>query len=67
MDTSNKFLVGSQAGNIVFMRPVPQSITADDALLLAAYLVSIQSPGVVPRLLGRTTGVAEQLSEGLGG
>ena len=41
IDTTNKFLVSSQGDNIVFIRPVPQRISQQDALLLAAYLVSM--------------------------
>lgn len=41
VDTTNKFLVGAQGNVLVFMKPVPQRISNEDALLLAAYLVSM--------------------------
>jgi hypothetical protein len=41
IDTMNKFLVASLDGGIVFLKPLPQRMTPDDALLLAAYLVSM--------------------------
>jgi len=41
IDTFNKFLVAAGGDNIVFLKPVPQNISGDDALLLAAYLVSM--------------------------
>ena len=36
---SNQFLVAVQGDNIVLLRPVPQCLTKDDALNLAAWLV----------------------------
>lgn len=44
INTFNRFFVGLQAGNIVFLRPVPVRITKDQALNLAAYLVSMVDP-----------------------
>lgn len=43
IDTTNKFLVssGGADGSIVFLRPLPQRLSQDDALLLAAYLVAM--------------------------
>lgn len=41
IDTTNKFLVASQGDDFVFLRPVPQKLSKDDALLLAAYLVAM--------------------------
>lgn len=42
VDVSNKFLVGKSAGGaIIFLRPLPQQISEADALVLAAFLVSI--------------------------
>lgn len=41
IDTTNKFLVGVMGDGIVFLRPVPRTLTRDDALLLAAYLVAM--------------------------
>jgi len=42
IDTINKFLVAGTANhNSVFLRPVPQQLSEQDALLLAAYLVSL--------------------------
>jgi hypothetical protein len=43
LDTSNKFLVGSNGAHLVFLKPLPQKITRGDALLLAAWLVAIAS------------------------
>jgi len=39
IETLNKFLVSSQGKAILIMNPPRTSIAADDALLLAAYLV----------------------------
>ena len=42
IETTNKFLVSLTGDDrIVFLRPVPASINAEDALLLAAWLVAI--------------------------
>jgi hypothetical protein len=41
IDTFNKFLVCAGGVGIVFLKPVPQELSEDDALLLAAYLVSM--------------------------
>ena len=41
IDVTNKFLVAAQGGEIVFLRPVPQRVSHQDALLLAAYLVAM--------------------------
>lgn len=41
IDTFNKFLVAAQGDAMVFLRPVPQRLTHQDALLLAAYLVAM--------------------------
>lgn len=41
IDTFNKFMVGVQRDNVVFIRPVPPVLSRSDALLLAAYLVSM--------------------------
>lgn len=41
IDTTNKFLVGAHGDSLVFLRPVPQRLSHQDALLLAAYLVSM--------------------------
>lgn len=41
IDTTNKFLVGAQGGNLVFLRPVPLRLSHQDALVLAAYLVGM--------------------------
>lgn len=41
IDTTNKFLAGVRGDRVVFLRPVPQHLTRADALLLAAYLVSL--------------------------
>ena len=39
MDTSNKFIIGGRGHNLVFIRPVPQEISNDDAVNLAAWLI----------------------------
>lgn len=46
IDTRNKFLVGTGVGDgdIVFMCPLPPRINRADALLLAAYIVSMADP-----------------------
>ena len=41
IDTMNKFLVASRGKEICIMRPPLSYISEDDALNLAAYLVSI--------------------------
>ena len=41
IDTTNKFFVASDGRGIVFLRPLPQRLGHDDALLLAAYLVAM--------------------------
>ena len=43
VDTTNKWLIGTQfgTGDFVFIRPVPQRLTKQDGLLLAAWLVSM--------------------------
>lgn len=41
IDTTNKFLVSKSDGGFVFLRPLPQRMSDDDALLLAAYLVAM--------------------------
>jgi hypothetical protein len=44
VDTFNKFGVAMQAG-VIWLRPPSLRITREDALLLAAYLVSLADPG----------------------
>lgn len=43
LSTFNKFGVGAMIGSdeIVLLKPVPQRMTRDDAIILAAYLVSV--------------------------
>lgn len=41
IDTSNKFMIGMHGDGLVFMRPVPRRMSQQEALLLAAWLVSI--------------------------
>lgn len=41
IDTTNKFLVSSSNSDVVFLRPLPQRLSEDDALLLAAYIVAM--------------------------
>jgi hypothetical protein len=41
IDTSNKFMVASQGETLVFLRPLPRTMTKDDALNLAAYIVAM--------------------------
>lgn len=43
INTANKFLVASNSQGIVIMTD-PRKLTYDDALLLAAYLVSMAEP-----------------------
>lgn len=44
IETANKFLVASNGNGIVIMNPPRGAISGDDALLLAAYLVSMAHP-----------------------
>lgn len=41
IDITNKFLVADHGGKIVIMRPPMAPLSKDDALLLAAYLVTL--------------------------
>ena len=41
IDTANKFLVAHQGEKLIIMNPPRGPISDDDALLLAAYLVSM--------------------------
>lgn len=41
IDTTNKFLVGRQLDDIVFLVKIPNRIPRIDALLFAAYLVAL--------------------------
>jgi len=41
MDTANKFFVGMQGDDIVFVKPVPQRLAPEDALNLAAWIVAL--------------------------
>jgi hypothetical protein len=43
IDTTNKFLIGKRGDDFVFLRPLPQVLTEDDALLVAAYIVALCS------------------------
>lgn len=41
IEIGNKFLVITDSHGIAFARPLPQRLSVDDALLLAAYIVAI--------------------------
>ena len=43
ISTFNKFMVGARAhdGLVVMLRPVPQVLSTEDAIILAAHLVSV--------------------------
>lgn len=41
INTVNKFMIGTQGDSYLFLRPVPQRISKDDALVLAAYIVAM--------------------------
>lgn len=41
IDTMNKFFVGAMPGQICFVRAIPLRLSHADALLLAAYLVTL--------------------------
>lgn len=41
MDTTNKYLVGVQGEQIVIMMPPPGGISKTDAMMLAAWLVTL--------------------------
>lgn len=40
-DTDNIFGIGLRGENIVFLMPMPQTLSKSNALLLAAYIVAI--------------------------
>ncbi len=44
MDTFNKYLVGMQAGKICIMMPPRGLMTTEEALVLAAWIVSMADP-----------------------
>lgn len=44
IETMNKFVVGARGDRIVILNFPPSPMTAEDALLLAAWLVSIADP-----------------------
>lgn len=41
VDTTNDFFVGVQGNRVVIMRPVPNLLTKEQALRLAAWLVAL--------------------------
>lgn len=41
IETMNKFFVATKGKEVIFLMPIPCSMSADDAMLLAAYLVSM--------------------------
>jgi len=41
IDTANRFMVGVFRDDLVFLRPVPQKLSKDDALNLAAWIVAL--------------------------
>jgi hypothetical protein len=43
INTTNKFLIAKRGDNVVFLRPLPQQLSEDDALLVAAYIVAMCS------------------------
>ena len=45
INTFNKFLVGVRGDEIAVTLPIPRFVSKDDALLLAAYLVTFADPG----------------------
>ena len=44
VDTSNKFMVGVSGARICFLKPIPNVISMDDAVSLAAWLVALADP-----------------------
>lgn len=40
----NEFLIGAQGETVVFMRPIPQRLTRQQAVTLAAWLTVIADP-----------------------
>jgi len=48
IDTSNKFMVGLGGESIIFLRPIPPSMSKEDALNLAAYIVALADTEYYP-------------------
>lgn len=45
MDTSNRFMVGANGrGRVMCLLPIPQEMSREDALNLAAYIVVLADP-----------------------
>jgi hypothetical protein len=42
IDTTNKYMVGAQGANVIVMMP-PRKMTAEEAMVFAAYLVAMAS------------------------
>lgn len=40
----NRFFVGASGQNVAFLRPIPQRMSNEDALNLAAWIVAIVDP-----------------------
>lgn len=45
MDTENKYMVSSRNSQVAFIRGIPATMTKDDALLFAAWIVAIADDG----------------------
>jgi hypothetical protein len=45
METENKWMVGVRASQIYFMCGVPETMSKDDALLFAAWIVALADNG----------------------
>ena len=45
MDTENKWMVGVRGSQIAFMRGIPATMSKDDALLFAAWIVALADDG----------------------
>lgn len=44
LNSSNKFMVGVSGARVVFLKPLPHTISMDDAVNLAAWLVALADP-----------------------
>lgn len=45
MDTENKFMVSMRGSQIAFIRGIPATMSKDDALLFAAWIVALADDG----------------------
>lgn len=43
IDPTNKFMIAKRGADFIFMRPLPQQLSDEDAMLVAAYIVAMCS------------------------